>query len=253
MAIAFVVAWTGVQNTSGASSLTTGAVDTTGANFLAAEVTCDVTGGTMSDNKGNTWSLAIGPVANGGDNLYIYYCKNPTVGSGHTLTFTPGGSHFSTISAAAYSGLDTSAPLDKTAQGTGNTGAMTTANTGTTAQADELLIGVFTVSTGTTVAWTQGSGFTIRSHVDNGAVGGVGMLEDQIVSATGAYAATGNNDQSANYVALIATFKAATGGVVNTVVKDDTLTLADDKTATQISPPATDDTSMIVNVFRSIQ
>jgi len=212
MPIAPVAAWTGIANTSGAASLTTGAIDTTGANFLAAVVTCDVTGGVMSDNKGNTWSLAIGPVNNTGDNLYIYYCKNPTVGSGHTLTFTPGGSHYSTISAAAYSGLDTSAPLDKTAQGTGNTGAMTTANTATTTQAAELLIGAFTVSTGSTVVWTGGSGFTIRSHVDNGAVGGVSMLEDQIVAATGAYAGTGNNDQSAAYVALIATFKGATGG-----------------------------------------
>lgn len=106
---------------SGPNGFTTGAIDTSGANLLAIALV-DFTGtAVLSDSKGNTWLLARTdsqpPV------LRIYYAKNATVGSGHTFTVT-GASTFAVLSAAAFSGADTTAPLDQT-NGNGG-GTMTT-------------------------------------------------------------------------------------------------------------------------------
>jgi hypothetical protein len=42
----------------------------------------------------------------------LYYAANPTVGSGHTFSYT-GASNFSSIFVAAFSGVATSSPFDK--------------------------------------------------------------------------------------------------------------------------------------------
>ena len=212
MAIAFVAAWAGVQNSapSPPQSLTTAAVDTTGADLIVATVTNDSSAGlAFSDNKGNSYSLAFGPTQNGtGDFVAIYYCKPTTVGAGHTLTGTAtAASNFMTISAACYSGIAASTPLDKTASATGSGTALDSGNTATTAQADELIIGGGTVSGGSTVTWTAGSGFTLRSHVDAASVGGVSYVEDKIVAATGAYNAPITSSLSGTWLAAVTTFK----------------------------------------------
>lgn len=101
-----------------AAQQTTSAVDTTGANLLVV-VTGDE-GFSVSDSKGNTWTLAVQAVASGSPYSRIYYCYNPTVGSGHTFTV---GLSYGAIAVAAYSGSDSS-PLDQT--GATATGALVT-------------------------------------------------------------------------------------------------------------------------------
>ena len=101
-----------------AAQQTTSAVDTTGANLLVV-VTGDE-GFSVSDSKGNTWTLAVQAAASGSPYSRIYYCYNPTVGSGHTFTV---GLSYGAIAVAAYSGSDSS-PLDQT--GATATGALVT-------------------------------------------------------------------------------------------------------------------------------
>lgn len=93
-----------------ATSVTTAAIDTTGASLLVAMVHGH--GGTfsISDSKSNTWTLAQS-ISVSGARSNLYYVANPTVGSGHTFT---GGSSVGTSSlyAAAFSGVSTSSPID---------------------------------------------------------------------------------------------------------------------------------------------
>lgn len=62
----------------------TSAVDTTDSNLIILFISGD-TSTSVSDNKGNTWiPLTVG----GTNNVRFYYCINPTVGSGHTFTYS---------------------------------------------------------------------------------------------------------------------------------------------------------------------
>lgn len=69
------------------SSATTSAVDTTGANLIVIEVNWFSGSATISDSKGNTWTALT--QFQGSLSRYttrLYYCINPTVGTGHTFT-----------------------------------------------------------------------------------------------------------------------------------------------------------------------
>lgn len=76
------------------NDVTTGAVDTTGANFLVAMAGYYGTGTppTLSDSKSNTWTaltLKISPDTS--INGRLYYCAGATVGSGHTFSLSGTG------------------------------------------------------------------------------------------------------------------------------------------------------------------
>src|SRR4051812_10619033 len=83
-----LVAHATAQYSSASSGCTSGAIDTSGANFLVASVSFLV-GGTpvLSDSKGNTWTART--TVNGGTSaIKEFYVTNPTVGSGHTFTIS---------------------------------------------------------------------------------------------------------------------------------------------------------------------
>ena len=82
----------------------TSGIDTSGSNLIVLIAVGD-SNPTVSDNKSNTWT---GLPAGGGTGK-IWYCVNPTVGSGHTFTIS-----LSTgaIFAMAFSGSGTPYPLD---------------------------------------------------------------------------------------------------------------------------------------------
>lgn len=74
----------------GANGGTTAAVDTTGSNLIVI-ATCLYTAangtGLPTDSKSNVWtevSANAGPAAT----LTVWYCLNPTVGAGHTFTYS---------------------------------------------------------------------------------------------------------------------------------------------------------------------
>lgn len=86
--------------------VTTSAIDSSGANLLVCHVAAITLTGTLSDNKGNTWTALTSRTASGGIyNSRLFYCLNPiSVGSGHTFSFSGSGT-FPQLSVLAYSGV----------------------------------------------------------------------------------------------------------------------------------------------------
>jgi Putative Ig domain len=84
----------------GTNVVPTGAIDTTGASLLVVVVGNYGVPGTVTDSKGNTYTLGYS-VVSGSQCLRFYYCPLPITGAGHTFTFT--GSYCS-VEAIAFSG-----------------------------------------------------------------------------------------------------------------------------------------------------
>lgn len=101
-----------------ANGVTSGAIDTTGANLLVINVAWypGVTDPlTITDSKSNTWT-ALTQHGTGGagattEHQRLYYCFGGTVGSGHTFTGSGVGS-FPSIQVQAWSGI-ASSPFDQ--------------------------------------------------------------------------------------------------------------------------------------------
>ena len=111
------IAHTVAQATSSGASVTTSAIDTTGADLIVVAVARYI-GATVSDNKGNTYTAATGygsdPV------LTFYYCQAPTVGTGHTFSVGSVASGYAALAVAAFSGSGAS-PLDQQNGASGET------------------------------------------------------------------------------------------------------------------------------------
>jgi hypothetical protein len=135
----------------------------------------------VTDSRGNSYALAVGPTKATGLSSAIYYAKNIASGSNAvTVTFN-GTVAYPNVNVLEYSGLDTANPLAVRAAATGSG---TTANSGsaTTTSANELIVGA---GNPTSVFTGAGSGFSNR--VING-FGGIS--EDRVVSSSGSYSAT---------------------------------------------------------------
>jgi hypothetical protein len=162
------------------------------------DTTSTVTG--ISDTRGNTYTLAIGPTTGTGLRQSIYYAKSIAAGANTvTVTFSQ-AAVFVDVRILEYSGLDTVNPFDKAA---GAVGSGTAASSGavTTAAANELIFGAgMTLATFT----GPGTGFTTRIITSPDA----DIAEDRTVTATGSYSATAPNTTS-NWVMQVATFQKA--------------------------------------------
>ena len=161
----------------------------------------------VTDTKGNTYVLAVGPtVQTGVATQAIYYAKNITAAAATanavTVTFTPAAA-FPDIRIAEYSGLDTVNTLDVSigAQGnstTGNSGPVTTTN------ANDLLVGANLVQSLTS---GPGTGYTSRTITSPDG----DILEDRVVTTIGSYNATAPLASAAWIMQMVA-FRAASGG-----------------------------------------
>ena len=152
----------------------------------------------VTDSKGNTYALAVGPTKAAGLTQSIYYAKNIASRSNTvTVKFSTTAS-FPNVNVLEYSGLDPVNPLDVSA---GGSGSGTTANSGsaTTTAANELIVGLGNPSS---VFTSAGSGFSSRMINAYG-----GISEDKIVSSTGSYNATATLT-SRTWVMQMATFRA---------------------------------------------
>jgi hypothetical protein len=96
------------------NSVTSASMNTTGADGLVVVVGdySAQTLGTVTDSKGNTFTALTSYAFGVADaRCTIFYCADPTVGSGHTFTYTIVGGYPS-IAAVALSGCDTAAFYD---------------------------------------------------------------------------------------------------------------------------------------------
>lgn len=219
MAFAFIQAWAAVVNTFTAADLTTATATTTSGSTIVVAVTCDVaTACTVIDSKGNTYRQIVAPFANGSDASSLFVSENIVGGASHTITVQRAGSAFKALAAAEYSGGATSASDDKTATATGNSAALASGTTATTAQADELQIGFGNLSGGTNGAFTGTNGSTVRSSNGNTTTNATVFLEDKILSATAAVQSTASWSVSGGpWVCGVATFKAAGGAAATSL------------------------------------
>ncbi len=73
----------------------------------------------VTDSRGNSYVLAVGPTSGTGLRQSIYYAKNIAAGSNSvTVTFNT-AAPFADVRVLEYHGLDTTTPLDKTAGAAG--------------------------------------------------------------------------------------------------------------------------------------
>jgi hypothetical protein len=160
----------------------------------------------VTDTKGNLYSLAVGPTRGTALSQSIYYAKNIAGAATGANTVVVKFNQMPTvpdIRILEYSGLSTTGPLDVTA---GTFGNSPSANSGskTTTAANELIFGANMVSTS-----TAGPGSTFTSRIITAAGD---IAEDSMVSTTGSYSATAPLGQSGNWVMQMTTFKAASAG-----------------------------------------
>lgn len=165
----------------------------------------------VSDNHSNTYTLIGSVTSYTGDSSLkcaMYYAYNVTGGS-VTITVTAGGTP--TVMAYEYSGITTSDPLDRQTTANTSTGdtAISSGNTSTTTQADELIVGFATPYLGTLSYPNPGTNFMLREAFPEPTNQEGSYSEDRIVSSTGAYAATFTQESADGYVCKIATFKLA--------------------------------------------
>ncbi len=116
-----LVAHTFAQSVTGSGTVTSGAIDTSGASLLVV-ISVENTGQSLNfnDSKSNTWltarSAGDGPAAG-----FIIYAANPTVGTGHTFTGGSGAANNQAFAVLAFSGVLTVSPLDQVNSSSGTT------------------------------------------------------------------------------------------------------------------------------------
>lgn len=178
--------------------------------------------GTPTDNQGggNTYTLVAsrGTAANA-RMVGLWRCVVAVASGTFTVTLTATTSCWYSLGIAEFSGIATS-PGDQTA-GRDNTNTDGTTpqsgTTGTTAQADELLLSVFDYRTGSdSTTHTPGTSWTNLSKTANDSSITAGAFDYRIVSATGTYSNQPTIGASllsgATSPGIIATEKAAAAG-----------------------------------------
>jgi len=156
----------------------------------------------VTDTVGNVYTLAAGTVVSGTASLAIYYAADILPSPPNTNVVSVAFNGLATtgdVRIAEYSGLDPTNPLDVAVAGQGSNN-ISGSNSISTTNANDLLIGANEVTTNSTAA---GSGYTSRGISING-----GILEDQIVSATGSYSATATLSGASSWIMQMVAFKA---------------------------------------------
>lgn len=207
---AALVAHTGTQGAGQPSSITTPAINTTGATGLIIAVGWwDGVGNvSVSDSKSNTWAPVTKYVTSN-CSVEFFTCLNPgSVGSGHTFSKT-GTDTYGSIAVLAFSGTDTTASVD------GNSGAGTAS--GTTQQPGSITPSqngsVVITALGMSAHSGSGSidgGFTVSDSFVDGSNYGVALA--YLIQTSAAAANPTWTASSGALEACIISIKAAAGG-----------------------------------------
>jgi hypothetical protein len=155
------------------TTVTTSPIDTTGAEFIAVCV-CGYNNipSAVTDAYGNTWVALTTRVGGGGlgDEMYarIFYCINPTVGSGHTFSVN-GTSMQLIVGVQAFDDLIASFDAES---GFGSVAAASSVQPGSISPANDGELFITSVSTDSLSVPTIDSGFTISDTLASGQVAG---------------------------------------------------------------------------------
>jgi hypothetical protein len=164
----------------------------------------------VSDNVNGAWTRSVSETFNGSGDIALFFLPNSAAApQGLTITVTSSAPTYLQSSAAEYSGVAASNPLDQTAV---NSGSGTTVTTGVTSAvpAGELVYSAFTTggSPGSVTPGTsQGVAYTARASSSSGVA-----YEQDILSATaGGQQGTATLGAATDWYALVATFTPASG------------------------------------------
>ena len=157
----------------------------------------------VRDTSGNSYALAVGPtVLSGNGSQSIYYAQNiaaAAAGANSVIVTFNGTASSPDVRVAEYTGIVTTNALDVAVGATGQSD-LSSSGSVTTTNSYDLLIGANNVDTAST---GPGAGWTLRLNTPN--YGDV--LEDQIVTSTGSYAATAPLEASDSWIMQIVAFK----------------------------------------------
>jgi Concanavalin A-like lectin/glucanases superfamily/Chitobiase/beta-hexosaminidase C-terminal domain/IPT/TIG domain/Fibronectin type III domain len=187
------VTYTGAQTSSDLNVVVVGWNDTT--NAVSS----------VTDSKGNSYTLAVGPTTIGGvASQSIYYAKNiaaATAGANIVKVTFSGAAAFPDIRILEYAGVDPNTPVDVTSASTGNSASSASAAV-TTLNANDLLFGANLVQTLTSAA---GSGFTSRMITSPDG----DIAEDRLVTTVGSYSASATVSPAAQWIMQMVAFRGA--------------------------------------------
>ena len=158
----------------------------------------------VTDNLGNQYALAAGPVKGTGLTQSIYYAKNILGGSNSVIVTFSKTASFPDVRVLEYSGADSANPLDVVASASGNS-ASANSGSATTTAANELIFGADTVATGNL---TAGTNFTLRILTSPDS----DLAEDRAVTTAGTYSATATLSSSGPWVMQMVALKASGAG-----------------------------------------
>jgi hypothetical protein len=202
-----LVAHTGASGTS--SSVTTSAIDTTGATLLVIAVAYYNTP-TISDNKvGNTWNIVPAASIQAPDlqTLAYYVCYPVSTGTNHTFTASGGGANYPALTVSAWSGTVTASAPDQT-----NKSQSRSPGSVLPSASEELVITAVTAGGSSSGGTSIDSGFTVLDIV-NGVPGvafsAAGAYKIQTTAATESPAWSGGT--GSNPTSNIITLRSATG------------------------------------------
>lgn len=165
MAIA-LVAHAGAASSNN-SNVTTSSVNTTGANLivLATGNYAPGTQPTVSDSKGNTWT-ALSTYTAILSRVKMWYCLNPTVGSGHTFSAATTGAA-PAICIAAFSGVKISGAYE--AETGNNVAPGTSLQPGSITPAEDNEVQVTALAISAVETLSINSSFSITNQIAFGA------------------------------------------------------------------------------------
>jgi len=183
----------------GVSGATSSAIDTTGATFIVIAQS-GVVASTFppTDSKSNTWT-PLTEYAGGSLSVQLYYCSNPTVGTGHTFTVVAGIA--ASIAVAAFDQTLDAAP--ESAGGAGSASATTQQPGLLTPLTDNCLIvtGFEYVSATEPGPATISAGFTILENIGNASTSVPVALAYQVQTTATAVNPTWSSNAAAERVA----------------------------------------------------
>ncbi len=166
---------------------------------------------TVTDSRGNTYHQAVQLNMTvdtpNGDTIAIFYAQNIAAGA-NTITVSDTISATLRFAILEYSGVATTNPLDVTASAQGTSTSPNSGNATTTAS-DDLLLGA--IATADVTNYTTPSGVEIEEHVP--AEPNTKLIaEDKLQTSAGTASASATLASSDPWGAVLAAFKAASGG-----------------------------------------
>jgi hypothetical protein len=210
MAIALVGSIVQAQAVSNPSSPS---LDTTGANLLIA-ITHDyepTAAGTLTDSKGNTWTPLTAYTRAGATRQRIYYVTNsPTVGSGHTITYTV-TNIYGVVTFLAFSGAHATAPFD-TENGGGFSNTTFQAGSVTPAVDGSLILAALTYAQTRTVSINLGFSTPVQTDYNGGTAARGGAVAYLVQGTAASVDPTWSGGGSGEASAAVAVFAPGAGG-----------------------------------------